>query len=215
MGAPRVRALRGRRDDGRVDAVNGPGERGALDATLDEILVGGREPVTIRVVAYDPSWPDRFEAERLRLRSALGGRVGRIEHMGSTAVPGLAAKPIVDILVEINDIEDESSYVGALQAAGYQIRVREPGHRMFRTPARDVHVHLWPNGSDEVYRHIAFRDWLRAHPADRRLYEQTKQQLASRSWPDMNYYAEAKTPVIDEIMARARTAGGGRSRRGG
>jgi len=183
--------------------VNGRGDRGPLDAALDEILVGGREPVTIRVVAYDPSWPDRFEAERLRLRSALGGRAGRIEHIGSTAVPGLAAKPIVDILVEMDDTEDETGYRGALEAAGYRIRVREPGHRMFRTPARDVHVHVWPTGSFEVYRHLAFRDWLRAHPDDRRLYERTKQQLASRPWRDMNYYAEAKTPVIEEIMARA------------
>jgi GrpB-like predicted nucleotidyltransferase (UPF0157 family) len=165
--------------------------------------------VTIRVVAYDPSWPDRFEAERLRLRSALGGRAGRIEHIGSTAVPDLAAKPIVDILVEVDDTEDETGYLGALEAAGYQIRVRQPDHRMFRTPARDVHVHLWPTGSDEVYRHLAFRDWLRAHPDDRWLYERTKLQLASRSWRDMNYYAEAKTPVIDEIMARARSAAGG------
>jgi len=191
-----------------VDSRNGPGDQGSLDATLDEILVGGREPATIRVVSYDSSWPGRFEAERLRLRSALGDQAGRIEHIGSTAVPGLAAKPIVDILVEMDDVEDESSYLGALEAAGYRLRVREPGHRMFRTPARDVHVHLWPTGSADVDRHVAFRDWLRAHPEDRRLYERTKLELASRPWRDMNYYAGAKTPVIEEIMGRARSAHG-------
>jgi GrpB-like predicted nucleotidyltransferase (UPF0157 family) len=196
-----------------VDSLNGPGEGGPLDATLDEILVGGREPATIRVVMYDSSWPDRFEVERRRLRSALGGRAGRIEHIGSTAVPGLAAKPIVDILVEMDEVEDESGYLGQLEAAGYQIRVREPRHRMFRTPARDVHVHLWPTGSAEVQRHLAFRDWLRAHPEDCQLYQRTKQALAARPWRDMNYYAEAKTPVIEEIMGRALSAGGGPSRR--
>jgi GrpB-like predicted nucleotidyltransferase (UPF0157 family) len=180
-----------------------------LDAVLDEILVGGMEPATIRVVAYDPSWPDRFEAEEKRLRAALGERARRIEHIGSTAVPGLAAKPIVDVLVEINQFEDHARYCESLQAAGYELRVREANHLMFRTPDRDVHVHIWPAGSENIEPHLIFRDWLRSHPDDRRLYERTKQELARRAWPDMNYYAEAKNPVIGKIMARARTSAGG------
>lgn len=93
------------------------------------------------------------------------------------------------------------------EQAGYRLRVREPGHRMFRTPARDVHVHLWPAGSDDEHRHLLFRDWLRAHPADRLEYERAKQALAG-TWPDMNYYAEAKRLVIDRISERARRAAG-------
>ena len=190
-----------------MSSTERPGEPRHLHAELDRILVGGREPATVRVVPYDPAWPERFEAQRRRLRAALGDRAGRIEHIGSTAVPGLAAKPIIDILVEIDDLEDDAGYVPSLAVVGYVLRVREPDHRMFRTPARDVHVHIWPSGSDDVRRHLTFRDWLRFHPEDRQLYERTKQELAVRSWPDMNYYAEAKTPVIEEIMTRARSSG--------
>ncbi len=132
-----------------------------------------------------------------------------MEHIGSTAVPGLAAKPIIDTLVEIDGLEDDADYGSSLEAAGYALRVREPGHRMVRTPARDVHVHISPSGSDDVRRHLTFRDWLRFHPEDRELYERTKQELAVRPWRDMNYHAEAKTPVIEEIMARARSSGTG------
>ena len=116
-----------------------------LDDELDAVLIGGREPGTVEIVAYDPRWRARFEAERRNIAAALGPLARRIEHIGSTSVPDLAAKPIVDVLVEVDDPAREEDYAGHLSAAGYELRVREPRHRMFRTPARDVHVHVWPS----------------------------------------------------------------------
>lgn len=184
----------------------GSGADGHLDRYLDAVLVGGRQPVPIEIVAYDPAWPRRFEAERARLAAALGPVARRIEHVGSTAVPGLAAKPVVDILVAVDDPDDDRSHHPALQGIGLELRVREPAHRMYRTPTRDVHVHLWAVGSDHVVRHLVFRDWLRDHADDRQRYEEVKRALAGRTWRDMNYYAEAKTGVIAEIMGRATAA---------
>jgi GrpB-like predicted nucleotidyltransferase (UPF0157 family) len=123
--------------------------------------------------------------------------------VGSTSVPGLAAKPIVDIQVTVDDPDDEAAFAPDLVAAGYELRVREPRHRMFRTPARDVQVHVWAAGSDDERRHLLFRDWLRVDAADRGHYEDTKRALATRRWRDVNDYAQAKSPVIAEIMGRA------------
>jgi len=174
-----------------------------LDDHLDRVLVGGREARPIRIVDADPDWPVRYEAERIRIEAALGRRARRVAHIGSTAVPGLAAKPIVDILVAVDDPEDEVAVVAPLVGAGYVLRVREAGHRMLRTPDREVHVHLWAAGSADERRHLLFRDWLRRDVADRERYEATKRSLAGRAWPDMNDYAEAKGPVVREITARA------------
>ena len=170
---------------------------------IDEsALVGGRERREIAIVDYDAAWPARFEHERARIASALGPRALRIEHIGSTSVPGLAAKPIVDVLVTVADPEDDE-LVSALQDAGYELRVREPGHRMVRTPARDVHVHVRAAGDPEVERLLRFRQRLRACAADRVEYEQFKRELSQRDWADMNEYAEAKSPLIESILARA------------
>ena len=131
----------------------------------------------------------------------------RVEHIGSTSVPGLAAKPVIDILVVVTDSADESAYLPRLEAAGYVLRVREPDwneHRMLRTPERDVHVHVYSAGCPEVERTLAFRDRLRRNGDDRRRYERTKRELAAREWPDMNAYAEAKTEVIESILDAAR-----------
>ena len=151
---------------------------------------------------HRPEWATRFEAERRRIAAALGEAAAAIQHIGSTAVPGLAAKPIVDILVTARDPEDPA-LCRALEAAGYVLRVDEPGHRMFRTPERDVHVHVWPVESPEVRRHLAFRDRLRASEGDRRLYEARKRELAGREWEDMNHYAAAKGDVIEALLGRA------------
>ena len=171
------------------------------DSDLDAVLIGGREEREIVIVDYSPGWPRRFEKERERIARALGTVARRIEHVGSTAVPGLAAKPIIDILVAVEDPEAEEAYVPALERAGYVLRVREPGHRMFRTPVRDVHVHIWRSGSEDERRHIVFRDRLRSSPQDRLEYERAKRELAGR-WRDMNYYAHPKSSVIDRIMER-------------
>jgi GrpB-like predicted nucleotidyltransferase (UPF0157 family) len=175
-----------------------------LDAKLDAVLIGGREPVTIQVVDYDSGWPERFEAEQRRIAAALGPMARRVEHIGSTAVPGLAAKPVIDMLVEVDDPDDEQRFRPQMESAGFQLRVSEPRHRMFRTPAKDVHVHVWPTGSVEASDYLTLRDWLRADVDDRRLYAQAKRRLAGRPWRDMNYYAEAKSAIIAEISARAR-----------
>jgi GrpB-like predicted nucleotidyltransferase (UPF0157 family) len=174
-----------------------------LDAKLDAVLIGGREPVTIQVVDYDSGWPERFEAEQWRIATALGPLARRVEHIGSTAVPGLAAKPVVDMLVEVDDPDDEERYRPQMESAGFQLRVREPRHRMFRTPARDVHVHIWPTDSAEASAYLILLDWLRAHADDRELYAQVKRTLARRPWRDMNYYAEAKSAIIAQISASA------------
>ena len=176
-----------------------------LDAHLDEVIVGERPaaPVRIELVDDDRSWPARYEEHRARIAAAIGPAARRIEHIGSTAVPGLAAKPIVDVLVTVADPDDEDAFLPALLAAGYELRVREPGHRMVRPPARDANVHVWADGDDEVRRHLRLRDQLRASPADRELYAATKRELAARTWPSVDHYAQAKSAVIAEILGRA------------
>jgi GrpB-like predicted nucleotidyltransferase (UPF0157 family) len=173
-----------------------------LKAQLERVLVGGIEKRRIVIADYDPGWPRRFELERERIQTALGAKALLIEHVGSTAVPGLAAKPIVDIVVAVADVEDES-VKQALESAGYELRVREPDHRMFRTPERDVHVHVWLASDPEVERHLRFRERLRAHAPDRAAYEALKRELAGRDWEDMNEYAQAKSALIDAIIEKA------------
>ncbi|MBN9734154.1 GrpB family protein [Pseudonocardia sp. P1] len=166
-------------------------------------LIGGVEKRDIVVVPYDPGWPVRFEAERRRIVAAVGAVARRVDHVGSTAVPGLAAKPIVDIDLSVPDVDDEPSYLPALERAGYLLRVREPGHRLVRTAERDVHVHVCPAGSDWERRHLLFRDRLRADRRDRAAYAALKLDLAGREWADMNAYADAKGPLIADITRRA------------
>ena len=166
-------------------------------------LIGGPEGGRVRLSPYRPEWAERFAAERERIAAALGPSAKRIEHIGSTSVRGLDAKPIVDILVAVADPADQG--VGsALEGAGYVLRVDEERHRMFRTPARDVHVHLWVAGTEDITQHVEFRDRLRASEADRRAYSELKHRLAEREWDDINDYAEAKGALIEEILARAR-----------
>ena len=168
-------------------------------------LIGGREPRPVVIVEYDDAWARRFEVEAGRIDGALGSTALAIEHIGSTSVPGLAAKPIVDILVVVADVDDDSVFRAQLEQAGYELRVREPGHRMFRTPARDVHVHIWRVDDPEVEKYLLFRDWLRASADDRARYQARKRELAQQEWGDMNDYADAKTDTVHAILDRART----------
>jgi hemoglobin len=178
-------------------------DRDELNAHLDRVLIGGREPQRIRLVEHRAEWADRFRRERERVVAAAGDIVQSVEHIGSTAVPDLAAKPIVDILVTVAEPSDPA-LASALERAGYLLRVDEPGHRMFRTPDRDVHVHVWPVGDLEVHRYLAFRDRLRSSARDRRAYEQLKRALAERDWEDLNHYAQAKGALVEAILRRAR-----------
>jgi GrpB-like predicted nucleotidyltransferase (UPF0157 family) len=185
-----------------------PGEQGLsgaeLDRYLDTVLIGGREPVTLVVSDYDPAWSLRFAEVEARIGSALGDAALSVEHIGSTSVPGLAAKPIIDVLVVVADVDAEQSYVTALENAGFVLRVREAGHRMFRTPDRDVHIHVYSSGDQAIRDYLDLRDWLRVDGSDRSLYEAVKRDLAQRPWSDMNHYAEAKSEVIQQVLRRAR-----------
>src|SRR5436190_1813719 len=137
---------------------------------MSDALIGGIEKREIVIVEYDPQWPGKFQEHAALLSRVLGSHALAIEHVGSTAVPGLAAKPIVDIDVLVEDPSDEETYLPALVQAGYVLRVREPDwhqHRMFRTPELDVHVHVFAPGCIEVRRHLAFRDRLKANTEDR------------------------------------------------
>ena len=173
---------------------------------LETGLIGGIEKSDIRIAEYDSGWPSKFERHAKIIAGAIGGSVLRIEHIGSTSVPGLGAKPIIDILVVVPNSANESAYLPQLEGAGYVLRVREPEwnqHRMLRTRDKDVHIHIYSAGCPEIQRNLGFRDRLRTNADDRRLYEQVKRGLAAKEWPDMNAYAQAKTEVIESIIASA------------
>ena len=160
----------------------------------------------VELVDYDQAWPRLFIREEHRIRAALGAGVVSLEHIGSTSVPGLSAKPIVDMLLVLADSADESAYVPALEAAGYFLVIREPEwheHRLFKGPDTSINLHIFSAGSSEIERVLVFRDWLRTHDDDRDLYERTKRELASRDWTYIQNYADAKTEIVEAIIARA------------
>jgi GrpB-like predicted nucleotidyltransferase (UPF0157 family) len=184
------------------------------DQQIEDYSVGGRiRPLNGRIVLseYDPAWPSLFEEQAIRIRTAIGDTAVRIEHKGSTAVPGLAAKPIIDVGLAVPDSSDEASYVPALERAGYELCIREPDwheHRVFHTRIelghdRNVNLHVYTVGCVEYERDMVFRDRLRGHAEDRDLYERTKRELATRDWKYVQNYADAKTAVVEEILARA------------
>lgn len=185
-----------------------PHDTAAYDAALPSVTVGALSPLSgpPEVRDYDPAWPAGYAREADRVTAALGERVLILEHVGSTSVPGLPAKPIIDMVLEVADSADEAAYVPDLEAAGYALRIREPPwyeHRMLRDPDRSVHLHVFSAGCPETQRMIRFRDHLRASAADRDLYAATKRDLATRGWKYMQQYADAKSDVVAEIMARA------------
>jgi GrpB-like predicted nucleotidyltransferase (UPF0157 family) len=147
----------------------------------------------------------RFAAAGWLLKEVLGSLVINVEHVGSTSVPGLAAKPIIDIDLILDETTDESRYIPALEKSGYRLVLREPwwhGHRMLISAAEDVNLHVWPQVAPEPLRHTLFRDWLRRHPDDRELYATTKRRLARDTGQHSRDYSLAKNDVIDDIYAR-------------
>lgn len=178
------------------------------EASLSAVTIGERKRLDGPVVLadYDPRWPDLFAREEERIRAALGDRALHVEHVGSTSVPGLPAKPIVDIVLVVADSADEGSYVPALEAAGYVLRIREPDwfeHRLFKGPETEIGLHVFSAGCAEIERMLAFRDRLRTDAADRELYLRTKRELAARTWRYRQHYADAKSAVVEEILTRA------------
>ena len=165
---------------------------------------------TITLAPYDPAWPALYEREAARVTTILGDRSIILEHAGSTSVPGLSAKPIIDMVLALADSADEAAYVPDMEAAGYTLRVRECDwheHRLFKGPDPDINLHVFSDGCREIERMLRFRDHLRADAADRALYERTKRDLAQRTWKYTQHYADAKASIVEEIHARAGAPG--------
>jgi GrpB-like predicted nucleotidyltransferase (UPF0157 family) len=163
-------------------------------------------PITL--ADADPGWAAQYARQEERIRAALGSGAVQIEHVGSTSVPGLAAKPNIDILLLVMDSADEAAYLPDLEAAGYQLQFREPEwfeHRFLRDFAPNVQVHVFSVGAAEAERMLLFRDVLRNRSEERELYERTKRELAARRWAYVQDYADAKSSVIEEIILRAQT----------
>lgn len=179
---------------------------------LFAITVGERLPLnsTIHLAPYDPAWPSMFARQARRIRDVLGNKVLLLEHVGSTSVPGLSAKPIIDIVLAVADSSDEASYVLPLEEQGYVLRVREPdwfSHRLLKPPDVDGNLHVFSAGCEEIERMLMFRDWLQIHDDDRRLYEEAKRELSARIWKYTQNYADAKSKVVQEILTRALGSG--------
>ena len=158
------------------------------------------------LVPYDAGWPDRYAEQQARILGALDARAVAVHHVGSTSVPGLAAKDVIDVALVVADPDDESTYAPDLQEAGYAFYLREPEwyrHRLFRETSPRVNLHVFGPGCEEVERMVAFRDHLRADDDDRALYERTKHDLATRTWVRVQDYADAKADVVGAIMERA------------
>ncbi len=187
-----------------------PGRQPMSAEQIQAYSVEPVQPLTrpITFVEYDPAWPALYAREEARIRAALGDRVTRIEHTGSTSVPGLAAKPVIDITMTVADVNDEPAYVPDLEAAGYRLSIREQepdwyDHRVFKGPDTNVNLHTFSADCVELERMVGFRDWLRTHDDDRELYESTKRELLQRDWQFVQNYADAKTEVVESIAARA------------
>jgi GrpB-like predicted nucleotidyltransferase (UPF0157 family) len=197
-------------------AVPDPTDVAAYEEILARVTIGApvRLSGRIELSDYDPAWPGLYEREAARVRAALGQRVIRLEHVGSTAVPGLAAKPIIDIVLEVPDSSDEQAYVPDLDAAGYVLRIRSPDwleHRMFKGPEVNVNLHVFSAGCQETEVMVRFRDWLRSNAEDRELYARVKRELASHEWTYVQQYADAKSDVVRSIMTSASTRAASRT----
>ncbi|MEO7117832.1 MAG: GrpB family protein [Candidatus Limnocylindrales bacterium] len=183
-------------------------DQDARDSTVAAAFVRPPAPhnATIELVEYDSAWPALFEREANRIRTALGQQVVRLEHVGSTSIPGMAAKARIDMVLAVPDSSAEASYLPRLEAAGYPLTIREPEwheHRVFKGVDMDINLHVFTAGNAEIDRMVGFRDWLRSHPEDHALYLSRKRELAGRTWRWVQDYADAKSEVVADITARA------------
>jgi GrpB-like predicted nucleotidyltransferase (UPF0157 family) len=177
------------------------------DHYLRDVTVGDMPPEYQQIVVadYDPQWPQWFEQAAERIRGALGDTVLLLEHVGSTSVPGLPAKPLIDINLVVADTTDEVAYVPRLEEIGYVLRIREPDwfeHRLLRGYDPPLNLHVFPPECPEVEQMRLFRDHLRTNEADRTLYERTKRELAATEWKYVQNYADAKTEIVRDILSR-------------
>jgi GrpB-like predicted nucleotidyltransferase (UPF0157 family) len=175
---------------------------------LAKVTIGELKPIdsSIFLSPYNPDWPLSFSRLAQLINNALADKVLLLEHVGSTSVPGLSAKPIIDIVLAVSDSADETSYVPLLEAQGFVLRIREPEwveHRMFKTPGTNGNLHVFTFGCKEIDRMLAFRNWLRTHEGDRLQYESVKRTLSARTWRHVQDYADAKSGVVEEILTRA------------
>jgi GrpB-like predicted nucleotidyltransferase (UPF0157 family) len=182
------------------------------EARLRAVTVGSPVPLNgeIMLSPYDHEWPTMYEQLARRIRDVLGPKALRVEHVGSTSVSGLSAKPVIDIVLVVPNSNDEDSYLPPLESTGFVLRIREPdwfAHRMLKAPVADGNVHVFSDGCEEIDRTLMFRDWLRNNAEDRELYERTKRALAARTWKYVQDYADAKSDVIKAILARATCEG--------
>ena len=196
----------------RGERVGDVGSEPTDDAAYDEklgklwVVAAPKLQAPIELRDYDPAWPELYEREESRIRSILGERVVRVEHAGSTSVPSLPAKPVIDIVLEVLSSANEATYVPDLEAAGYVLTIREPEwfeHRVFKGPDTKVNLHVFSANTTETDRMLLFRDWLRTNAADRELYAAAKRDLAARDWTYVQQYADAKTAVVLEDRNRA------------
>lgn len=178
---------------------------GNSDDYLESVTIGERvmHNGSIHLEEYDNRWPVLYEREEHRIRRTLKDRVVILEHVGSTSVPGLCAKPIIDIVLAVEDSADEASYVPAMGAAGYTLHIREPDwyeHRLFKGVDTPVNLHVFSADCEEADRMIGFRNHLRSNEADRNEYAAEKRRLAWHRWKHVQNYADAKSGVIQKIM---------------
>jgi len=180
-------------------------------AHLDTIVgaVRTEHNSTIHLADYDPAWPAMYAEHEARIRDALRDGVMGLWHMGSTSVPGLAAKPLIDITLAVADSANEAAYVPALEKVGYVLRRREADwfeHRVLKWLDPEANLHVYSEDCSEIGRVLAFRDWLRTNDEDRALYQATKRRLSAQTWAYVQDYADAKGEVVEQIITRALAA---------
>lgn len=179
------------------------------DEYIQKVVVSGKveHNQTIVLKPYDENWSILFEREKQRISTILKDKALMIEHIGSTSVPGLIAKPIIDILLVVEDAGKEEDYVDDLVAHGYILRIKEPdfeNHHMFLGPDTDIHLHVFSQDSKEIEKYLLFRNYLRNHQEAKELYANTKKALAKKKWKYVQNYADAKSDVVQQIMDAAR-----------